>query len=309
MLAALAALSGCTSAGHSGSPAGTGAHGGSASVGSSSGRGAGSAPVGPGAVGSGAKTSGGAGAGSSSSGAGAAGAGGTGTSSPAASSAAAQQALSNYLQAIVHHNGSAVQSSSDGAALGVAGILVDVAAIDTARGATTTVTLGQDTFAPTGTSASSVTFGGSVSLTTAVSGPKGSGQYTDTLSGPVTVADEAGTWRVTTFTYDAKPIAIWPETANQTVNGLHLSVGYVVSFGDLTAVLIGIGQISGNVNVQLQSTTLTAGTTDSGVGDFTGPPQPTGVLRFTRSGSPPTQLTVDFTGPNGQQDDFTLALS
>jgi hypothetical protein len=229
---------------------------------------------------------------------------------PAQVAVAATQALTSYLQGLSHLDVQQVASSSDRGPFAMAGILLDAAAINSERGATTTMALGPSSFAATTASGSTQNFDGSVTLTTTISGPKGNGTFTDTISGPLTVTDEAGRWRVTNFVYDHEPVQVWPENATSTVNGLDVSLGYLVSYGNTTAALITLRQISGSANVQLQAATLRAGSTaENGVGDFTGPPTPTGVLRFARISAPPTALTLLFTSSTGQSDyyDFTLS--
>jgi hypothetical protein len=222
---------------------------------------------------------------------------------------AAAGAISRYVQAIANDSASTLVGSADGAALAMAAILLDSTAINRTRGATTTVTVGPSTLAPTATSAGRVTFGGSLTLTTAISGSQGSGKFSDTISGPLMVADEHGTWRITGFTYDARPVVEWPENVSQSIGQTQVSVGYVVSYGDLTAVLVTLGQQSGSASVQLQRATLqTASGSTDGTGDFTGPPTPTGVLRFSRIGSAPTGLVLQFTSSTGQASDFDFTL-
>lgn len=226
------------------------------------------------------------------------------------SESAAADALTTYLTALAHHDPGGISGSSDGGPFAMAGILLETAAIDSARGATTTVTVGPSSFTPTATGPSSVTFSGSVTLTTAISGSAGSGTYTDTISGPLTVADESGGWRVANFTYDSAPVRVWPESVSQTIRGLTATVGYVVSYGNLTAALVTLTQQSGAADVQLQTVKLTAGsTTVLGTGDFTGPPTPSGVLRFPRQDATPSSLAIDFSSSDGQAYDYVLSLS
>lgn len=221
-------------------------------------------------------------------------------------------ALEAYLQGLSRLNVEDVAASSNGGPFAVAGILLDAAAINSERGATTTASLGPSSFAPVSAGSTNATliFQGSVTLTTNISGPKGNGTFTDTISGPVTVTIDSGIWRVTNFTYDNLPVQVWSESESQTVNGLNVSLGYVVSYGNATAALVTLRQGSGNANVQLRAVTLRAGgAAENGVGDFTGPPTPTGVLRFARIASAPTSLTLLFTSSTGQTDYFDFTLS
>lgn len=258
--------------------------------------------------------------------AGAAGPGAAGTSgdpgSPAATDSStgpagaadvngAQDALARFLHAYAGDDVNGVAANADQGALAMAGIVLDAEAINRSRGATTTVDIGALSFSEgSGSTAGAVILQGSVTLTTTISGSQGSGRYSDTVSGPVTVRAESGSWKVTDFTYDGRTVQYWPSHAGETVNGLHVAVGYVVSYGSVTAALVTLAQTAGDVNVQLQSCSLESGGAGaSGTGDFTGPPEPTGVLRFSRIGATPSALVLRFGAPSGQTDDFDLALS
>jgi hypothetical protein len=240
---------------------------------------------------------------------GGAGAGGSPGAGPSSSPAAATDALDTYLRALAHEDATAIADSSDQGPYALAGILLDSAAIDGARGATTTVTVGPSSLSPTAVGPGAVTFGGSVVLTTTISGSQGAGTERDTIAGPVTVSDESGVWRVTDFTYDGRPLEVWPEDISQTIDGLTATVGYVVSYGTLTAALMTLTEQSGSADVQLQTVTLAAGgASESGTGDFTGPPTPTGVLRFARVDATPRSLSADFSS-SGQPSDYVFSFS
>ncbi|MHB8440363.1 MAG: hypothetical protein ACYDD4_14570 [Acidimicrobiales bacterium] len=302
---ALAACGGAGTTSPSSSGAG-GAGGASASVRGAKGR----APItvsgrSPGALGAGGASPADTASGSAPGGSGSGNVGGPPTA------AGATAAVNGYLQGLVNRNSDGVLQTSVGAPLDLAAVLLDAAAIDSSRGATTTMTLGPSSLTPTvDAPQNTVTFTGSVTITTTVTGSRGSSTSPSTISGPLTVVDNAGAYRVTGFSYDGAPLVAWPESASQTVNGLVVSVGFVLSYGNTTAALISVGQETGSVSVQLQSTTLdTNGSSSSGVGDFTGPPQPAGLLRFARISGSPTRLIVDFTTTTGQADDFDLPLS
>jgi|GEM_PF-3814102 len=238
------------------------------------------------------------------------GAGATTSAPDTGGASAAAASLQAYLGALAHSDATAAASTSDGAALALAGVLLDAAAINRARGATTSVALGPSTLQPVRVGPDAVTFDGSLTLTTTVAGPAGSTTVADTVSGPVTVDDEHGGWRVTGFDYDGRPLQLWPQTATETVGGLHVWVGYVVSYGTVTAILITLGLESGTAQVVLDSATVSAGSaTETGTGDFTAPPEPTGILRFARLPAPPTSLALEFSGSNGSTYSFTLPLS
>lgn len=223
----------------------------------------------------------------------------------------AQGALTRFLHAYAGDDVNGVAGNADRGVLAMAGIVLDAEAINRSRGATTTVEVGPMSFTEgPGSTAGAVNLQGSVTLTTTISGSQGSGRYTDVVSGPVTVRAESGAWKVTDFTYDGRTVQYWPSGAGETVNGLHVAVGYVVSYGNVTAALVTLAQTAGDVNVQLLGCSLEAGGTGAGGrGDFTGPPEPTGVLRFSRVGATPAALTLRFGSPSGQTDDFDLALS
>jgi hypothetical protein len=217
-----------------------------------------------------------------------------------------------YLQGLSHLSAQQVVASSDMGPFAIAGVLLDAATSNAERGATTTITLGPSSLAPVpgAAGASTATFAGSTTLTTTISGPKGSGTFSDTISGPLSVTDEAGWWRVTDFTYDGQPVQVWPERASQTVNGLNLSVGYVVSYGNTTAALVTLRQVSGAADVHIQSVTLgTAASAENGVADFTGPPAPSGILRFNRIVAPPASLRLSLSSSSGQPYNYSFAFS
>jgi hypothetical protein len=236
--------------------------------------------------------------------------GSSGSSSGADPVAGAEQALTAYLGGISRHEAATVLATSEGAPAGLAGVLLDVAAIDAERGATTTVTMGPAHFTVSGTpSASVVTLVGSLTITTTVSGPKGSGSSTDTLSGPVTVRDEQGAWKVAAAAYDGKPLVEWQEDTGQTVGGLAVQVGYVVSYGNVTAALVTLYSASGSQSVSFQAASLvtTAGN-ESGVADFTTTGNPTGVVRFARTDARPSELDMSFKNASGQTVVFVIDL-
>ena len=234
----------------------------------------------------------------------------TGSGSSQSSAAPATNAVNGYLSALAHLDPTGVSDTSDGAPYAMAGILLDSAAINSARGGSTAVTVGPSSLTPTSVGRSTVTFEGSVVLTTTVSGSQGGGTTTDTVAGPLTVTDESGVWRVTNFTYDGAPLQLWAEHASQMIRGLTATVGYVVSYGNTTAALVTLTQQSGAADVQLQTVKLIAGGASLvGTGDFTGPPTPTGVLRFSRVDATPSSLELDFSSSGGSPYDFQLALS
>ncbi|HZU80406.1 MAG TPA: hypothetical protein VE991_10870 [Acidimicrobiales bacterium] len=219
----------------------------------------------------------------------------------------ASASLTRYLQALSAHDPNAVTANADGAALAYASVQLDTAAIDSDRGATTTVTMGPSSLTPSGVSGPVVTFSGQVSLMTTVSGPKGNGSYTDTISGPLTVSNASGIYRVLSFTYDGAPMALRTVSKGLTVSGLEVTLAYVVSYGTLSVALIGLAQPSGSSSVTLQSATLSAGSqSESGTGDFTGPPTPVGVLRFARAAGQPSGLALQFTSSTGQSRSYSF---
>lgn len=222
----------------------------------------------------------------------------------------ASGALAAYLDGLLRQDPQEVTDSSDGGPLAMAGILLDAAVINAGRGALTTVTEGGSSLAPESVSASKVVYGGAITLTTTISGPRGSGTFTDTVSGPIEITDESGSWRVTSLVYDGQPVEVWTVGRSQTANGLTVSLGYVVSFGATTAALVTLDAQSGSADVNLRSLVLDAGGgSEQGTGDFTGPPRPTGVLRFARVAGAPRSLTLDFAASTGQSDDYSFTIS
>lgn len=232
-----------------------------------------------------------------------------GVSAGVPNGAAAMRAVAAYFQAFTGQDPQGVFADSDYGALAMAGVVLDSAAINTQRGAATTMTTGPSSLAPVSESGNEVVLDGALSITTSISGAQGTGTSTNTFSGPLTVTDESGTWRVTGFSYDGQPVDFWNAGTSQTVDGLTVSLGYVVSYGDLTAALVTLRQSSGSADVSLQRVTLEgSGSSEVGTGDFTGPPVPSGVLRFSRADFAPMSLVVNFSSPSGQGYDFAFQL-
>ncbi|MHB1711678.1 MAG: hypothetical protein ACYCV7_09780 [Acidimicrobiales bacterium] len=188
-------------------------------------------------------------------------------------------------------------------------MLLDVASINAKKGATV-VTTTSPSFTPTAASSTSVTFGGSGTVSGTVSGPKGSGSSTDTLSGPLVVERGSSGWVVSSFVVDGRPMVEWMENTTQTQGGISVKVGAILSYGAITVALIGVGAGPGNTNVTLQSAVLTnASGPIRGTGNFTGPPTPIGVLRFSRVSGSPTALDLTFATGSGAGSTYHFVLA
>ncbi len=171
---------------------------------------------------------------------------------------------------------------------------------------TTTAT---SSFTPSTTGPSSVTFNGSATVSGTVSGPQGSGTSSDTLTSPLVVVHGPSGWLVSSFVLDGRPMAEWVENATQTEGDVTVEVGALVSYGDITMVLIGIGASAGTASMTLHSAQLaSASGTETGTGDFTGGSTPIGVLRFSRISGDPSTLDLTFVTGSGSTSTYHITL-
>ncbi len=223
--------------------------------------------------------------------------------------AAADHALSSYFAALSSHNASALGSVSTGPAQDYGVVLVDIASIDQKKGATVS-TRTSPSFTVSSATPTQVVFGGSGTVTGTVSGPKGSNTSTDTLSGPLVVVRGSSGWLVSSFLVNAKPMVEWVEAQTQSEGGITVEVGSILSYGDITMVLIALGAPSGSSHVVLQSAVLTSPSgSETGTGNFTAPPTPVGVLRFARIGGNPSALALSFSTSSGSTLSYHFGLS
>ncbi|MHB8671785.1 MAG: hypothetical protein ACYDAD_14705 [Acidimicrobiales bacterium] len=238
--------------------------------------------------------------------------GGAGDAAGAARETAARKALDDYVRAVAQHDASTLGATSTGPPRALAGVLQAIAAINSSRGATTTVqTTRSVPFTVTANQASRVTLDGTIQFSFDVSGPRGHVASTSTLSGPVQVVFVDRAWKVGDFVYDGKPLLHVHENATQEVSGVVLTVAYTLSYGKATAVVVAVAARNGHVDLSLQGAklTTTAGSDDKGTGDFTNEATPTGVVRFGRTDATPTRFEATFKRGDGTTAAFSVALT
>ncbi|MHB1711958.1 MAG: hypothetical protein ACYCV7_11230 [Acidimicrobiales bacterium] len=208
---------------------------------------------------------------------------------------AARVVLTQYLSSIAAHDAPKMVASSTGPAAALGSVLLDVVAINSAKGAPTTTAVQKEGFHVVAATSTAVTLDGAAVLSSTVRGAKGSSQTTDTVSGPVTVVLYSGRWKVSALTFDGQHMTEWTENTGQTVKGVHVQVGFVLSYASTTVALIGLTAPSGGFHLSLTQAKLSSSTgVLTGVGDFTSPPAPVGLLRFPRSDAQPTDLRLGF---------------
>jgi hypothetical protein len=198
---------------------------------------------------------------------------------------------------------------SAGAAAALAGIRVLISDINAAAGGTTTVRVTSPSYNPTSVRADTVVFGGSARLVTDVRGSRGSQHTEATVDGPVTVALVDGVWRVRDFNYNGRSMRLVAENASQVVEGVHLTVGYVLSYAGATNAVVGLAVDSGHVDIALTDARLVAGGSQgpaTGSGFAAGPPR--GYIGFARTDAIPTELDASFRRSDGATLTFAIPL-
>jgi hypothetical protein len=226
-------------------------------------------------------------------------------------SAAARVALSGFLAGMPAQDPKAVLAHSEGGAAALGAIRALISDINAASGATTRTKLQDEAFRPQTVTPTAVVFAGSVGLTTEIQGPKGSQKSVSAISGPVTVALAAGTWRVKDFAYDGKRMVYEAEYATDTQAAVQLHVGLVLSYANTTTAVVALTTQSQSVGLTFTNATLTtsAGTSPSTGSGFTKGAQPTGFISFARTDAVPTRLVASFRQADGSAVAFTVALS
>ncbi len=220
-------------------------------------------------------------------------------------------ALDLYLQGIANRDSAQMLRYSTGAAAGLGSVRLTVAQVNQARGGTTTVAVTSESVSPSSVSAGAVTLSGTVQLRTEVKGSQGDQVSTSTLSGPIQLISVHGAWQVSDFRYDGAPMAFTPEGAQQTQGQVTLSVAFVLSYGQATAALVGLGAASGSASIALQQTSLVTqnGASETGQGIFTSTSRPTGVFTYARAGAVPTRLLASFKDSSSRPVNFDVALA
>jgi hypothetical protein len=220
---------------------------------------------------------------------------------------AALYAFDRYLVAVTEEE---VLASSTGAAAAVGLIEHTIREINSSRGGATSTRLERESFTPASDADGTVVFTGSVQIVTDVRGDRGEHQSIHTVEGPVTVHETADGWKVADFLFDGRPLQYTQTHATQVVDGIHLAVSYVASFGNTTYVVIGLSADSGDIHLRLVDAVLTtdAATTGGGVANFTSEARPTGLVRFVRNDGALNRFDAQFDRGAGATAAFSLAL-
>ncbi len=207
----------------------------------------------------------------------------------------------------------AVDRSSSGAPAALGRLRLLIADMNQQQGGATKSHTENDSLAPQSTTASSVTFGGSVQLVTDVTGSKGNQHTTATFDGPLVVGLESGAWKVQSFLYDGKPMRYFDENASQAMGSLHLNVDYLLSYGNTMNAVIQLTDDSGRVDPAsaLGDARLTAG---SGTAAKTGAVflpgnAPTGLLFFPPTVDTPSKFTATIKKGDGSTVDYSIPLT
>lgn len=226
------------------------------------------------------------------------------------SSAGARAALDAYLAGLAKLDQAAISHSAQGGPAVLGTVWGLAAQINSGGGGQTTITVGAPKFSPSDVTPTAVTFSGQVSITTEVAGPKGRGSAQDTISGPVHIESSGGAWKVTGFTYDSRPLVLYPDRARQVVDGIEFDVGSILTYGSSTTALVGLGAQNGHADLRLASTTLAAGgPAANGSGSFGTGPVVGGIMIFPRAAGAPTRLDATFQRTGGAPVSFSIALS
>ena len=223
---------------------------------------------------------------------------------PAGSPAtAAGAALDGYLNAIARRDKGAVDAQSTNGPNALATIRLLIAGINEQAGASTTVRFADESFQPASTSATRVTFNGSIQLATEVRGARGTDRSTSTIDGPVTVVLDRGGWKVKDFSYESKPMAYFNENASTGHDGMTVSVAFVLSYGAAADTIVIIssdtGQLDPGIKFHDAQITVPAGTAPSSGFAFEPGSSASLLLLFPRTDQAPTKLDVGLSRPDG----------
>lgn len=223
---------------------------------------------------------------------------------------AARQALDGFLSAFTHLDGKAALRFSAGGPTALVAVQSTVASFNSSFGGHTTLTLSDEHFSPARVDDMAATLTGSVTLTIAVSGPRGHVSSRDTISGPVQVVHDVASWQVVGFTYDGQPLVFVREDARQVEDGVELDVGSVLSYGAETAAAVAVASPGSRRNVALSSTQLKGGgSAVSGHGLFVNSPAPSALLLYPRVSGTPTELDAAFRSGPGSTIQFSVPLA
>lgn len=182
---------------------------------------------------------------------------------------------------------------SIGAAAALGALKITADQIVASGGSTVSAQVTNETLTPARVEPAAVSFDGDVDVRTSISGPKGATPTQDRITGPLEVRNDGGSWKVASFVYDGAPLVYYPEGAEQTVNGVHLVVAFLLFNAASTNAVVRLYGDSPNRTVVVQSVSLTttSGATVNGRAFF-GRGVPAGVLGFPRVTDRPTRLDV-----------------
>lgn len=216
------------------------------------------------------------------------------------SAAAARQAFDAWLGAVVQRDVPTMLNRSIGAAAALGALKITADQIVASGGSRVSAEVTSSKLTPPRVEPTVVTFDGEVDVRTTVSGPKGTTPTQDRITGPVQVRNDAGTWKVANFTYDGAPLVYYPEGAEQTVNGVHLVVAFLLSNAATTNAVVRVYADSPNRTAVLQRVTLitASGATHDGRAFF-GRGVPAGVVGFPRVDDRPARLDATFQSSAG----------
>jgi hypothetical protein len=111
------------------------------------------------------------------------------------------------------------------------------------------------------------------------------------------------------FDYDGRPMRMIPENASQVVEGVHLTVGSLLSYAGVTNAVVGLAVDSGHVDVALTDARLVTGGDQApatGSGFVAHPPR--GYIGFARTDATPTELDASFRRSDGATLTFAVPL-
>jgi len=223
-------------------------------------------------------------------------------------SVAARRAIDIWLDALVHSDPETMLSSSAGAAAAYGSLQLVSDEIIRARGGSNSTAVARESITPRRVAPGAVEFAGEINLTNTVTGPKGSAPTYDRLDGPIRVVEQNGRWRLANFEFDGRPIVYYPEGLQDTVDGIHLTVGFLLSYSDVTVALVSLSADAPNTTITITgvSLTLASGTREAGGAQFARD-VPTGMLGFRQVTAAPTRLDVSARLNNGTT--ITLSVS
>jgi hypothetical protein len=199
---------------------------------------------------------------------------------------------------------------SDGAAAALGAVQVTADDIVAGSGRTVAAEVSAEALTPISASASAVSFAGEVDVRRSVSGPKGSVPTSDRLTAPIEVVRQGQAWKVKSLSFDGAALEYYPEGVEQTVQGIHLSLAFLLSNATSTNAVVSIYAEAPNLTVNLERVSLaTASNTTHAGRAFFAHGVRAGLLGFPRVADRPARLDATFRESNGSTVSFSLALA